>query len=1130
MMRRLLKFVCFALVASLAFARTNLGQESEKPTGFDGYLLDSRGLDGGEREAGWREDFESQGVSWRYLYQDGRTDIKEHARTTEVAHTGRASEHIVYEAVKQGVVVFGHYVDYPSVYDETAPSLWVLSNRPGVSIAALVVFPKTVRPDTGRPLVALVPGTSYEKPGEWRRLGFPQGLATSLEKTAQALRGEHKLPVNVEEAYVRQIVLVSEARAGTYSLWIDDLEIRERLQPDLSSLREWERGATFEPINLLGARLKLSNTPIFAQSNFEESDSYGREPFGLDEEKAADNKKVRLQFSEDLLGRKQSLGDSKRTRSSRAPSFADSYAILKPEPADYLAGLEELAPRRANMLDAANARSALAAQSQGSGVGQASFQGDQGRVASVNFDQTHGQVDDANGPTRVALSAQDDLVLGSGTLANPEDAITETFVRNDGKLVADARFVEGHIETSQGGVYSIRAIEYQGEPLAFLKQLGFNAVWVRYAPPANLIYEANSVGMWLIASPPKASELVVQAEVDAIANNAPYTRTQVPPSGENDPYFGGRQVDSVYDCVLLWFLGDDLKREDLPNFQARMDQLRALDPRRRPTLASPATGIDEYSSESRLSAILLKRAPILSSLDFNDYAEWLVKYQNLATNPRVAFWNAIQTQPEPTATLQRQFFSLADESPALVSYEQMRQAVRMSMRAQCRGLVFRSLSRLDEKDHKTQYRAAALEAINLELQLLDSWFVFGKSDSQLLETSAPELRALVSRLYRSVLIAPISTALNNQYVMGQDAVNNWSGTVAVREGYSPELLTPGALRKIQSERTAGGRRFTLGEGSMNSTLFFSQSDVFAQRISERAPAYGARMAKLAISLARKRLDLYEETVYKLQYVEEHGSFPKSAPRSPALADVVSRCSALIDEAELCLRRRDASQAYLIAERATREIRKTERAFWAEATKAEIARPVTPLSTSFYDMPAYLELYERLMSGAIKTSGSNLILGGDMESQQNWNSLGWSITEGASTMTKGTITLSPDAAKSGAVGVKATIERLPTMEYEPAHVETPTLYLENTFNVQIGSLVCIQGWIKIPEDLKGSVDGVEIYDDQGGQTLALRFKRAVDWKHFAFYRRASSSGQMRIRFAFSGIGTVYLDDVAAYVVQ
>ncbi|MBQ4196203.1 MAG: hypothetical protein II622_08825, partial [Thermoguttaceae bacterium] len=101
---------------------------------------------------------------------------------------------------------------------------------------------------------------------------------------------------------------------------------------------------------------------------------------------------------------------------------------------------------------------------------------------------------------------------------------------------------------------------------------------------------------------------------------------------------------------------------------------------------------------------------------------------------------------------------------------------------------------------------------------------------------------------------------------------------------------------------------------------------------------------------------------------------------------------------------------------------------------------------------------------------------------------------------------------------------------PAEAECPAIIAEVGFNTRIGQLICIQGWIKIPRDLTNSVDGVEIYDDQGGKALALRFKQASEWKRFAFYRISTNDGPMRLRFAFSGVGEVYLDDVAAYVVQ
>ena len=114
------------------------------------------------------------------------------------------------------------------------------------------------------------------------------------------------------------------------------------------------------------------------------------------------------------------------------------------------------------MLDATNAQSALAMQASPAGVGQASFLGEQGRVAVANFDQIASAQPPASAsePLQVALNRpQDELVVGSGTLESPEDAITETFIKKDDRLVADAQFSGGLLKTSRNEVFTIRAIE-----------------------------------------------------------------------------------------------------------------------------------------------------------------------------------------------------------------------------------------------------------------------------------------------------------------------------------------------------------------------------------------------------------------------------------------------------------------------------------------------------------------------------------------------------------------------------------------------------------------------------------------------------------------------------------------------
>ena len=394
--------------------------------------------------------------------------------------------------------------------------------------------------------------------------------------------------------------------------------------------------------------------------------------------------------------------------------------------------------------------------------------------------------------------------------------------------------------------------------------------------------------------------------------------------------------------------------------------------------------------------------------------------------------------------------------------------------------------------------------------------------------NSPTLGAVVSRAKHASLVAPISLERNNQFAMGQTAVNNWSATIAAQEGYAPDLLLPGALRKVQATRRAGGSAFELDEGSLNALLVYTQSDLTTRSTAERAAIFGPRMAELAIKLARMRLDLYEETVYRVRYLEERGATPRSAPRSPNLGSVVEKANDALLQADRYLELHDDSEAYLAAERATRELRAIERQFWHEATRKELNRPTTPLSTSFYDMPEYFELYENILSGALRPTGPNLIRGGDFENAATWEADKWRLNYNASPFVSARVSFENAAARSGSNGLRVVVSA--PKNRAPVEVEAPVATLETEFPTRVGQTICVQGWIKIPKTLTNSVDGVKIYDDQGDEALALRFREQTDWRRFAFYRRAIHDGTTRLRFEFVGLGEVFLDDVVAQVVE
>ncbi|MBQ9873821.1 MAG: hypothetical protein IJM30_05110 [Thermoguttaceae bacterium] len=1123
--KRLSRFVAFIVVL---FATTGAAQD--KPAGFSGYLLDDSGLERSSDETAWKETFESSGVSWRHVYRDGSVEILAHKRVDNESRSGSRSEFIQYEAEEPGVVVFGHYVDYPCLYEGTSPTVWTRSDRPGVALAALVVFPNVLRPDTGEPLQAIVAGSSYKRPGEWTRLGFSQGLDKALEETAQAVRGEHKLPVDTSRAYVRQILLISEARYGRYSLWIDDLEIAEHVGSDVETLLRTERNAKFEPINLLSCRLKLSQTPIFWEDDPDEDDVYGKEPFGIDQDLAEKNKRKPLEFNASA----SVANDSRPARKTqgfgsafelvgRDYDFAES-ALFLPSSDDY---------QQPGVALAQNSRAELSipAEISGSGrIGQTalneSASSDPGRAAPAAFEYAPSAENEPEGADYLVLQPSSALVSGSGTLPSSALAAESGFFRESEKMIPNVRLENGNLTTPDNRVFSIRAIKYNGEPFSFLKKLGFNAIWLEEPASVDQLAEATETGIWLIAKPPVVGQFVEDAQFQAALEGSESEGT---PPGAAEP--SPTAVGSAYDSVLMWNIGSDLSFEDLDLNRDSIDKIRRLDQKyHRPLVGSVYNGLKEYvEGSAKLDVVLLNRSPLLTSLDLNDYGDWLINYQNLANLNAVAFWNQIQTQPAQSAELQRAYFNGAVEAPGLVSYEQMRQCVRLSLRAGCRGLFFDSHSPLDAKDRSAQYRAKALEAINLELQFLLPWVALGKAERKLLPTSENELSAILLQADRAALLAPVSTSPDNQYAMGRDAAPDLEGTVPVPESSSPDLLAPGALRKIPSKRKAGGSFFSLEDGSMNSLLFYARSDALSQKVSERALAYGKRIAEIAINLARKRVDMFEETAYALKYIESRGDAAEISPKAPAYGAVVDGALERLDDAEKSLRRGDVSQAYFEAERATREIRELERSFWSQATKTEIARPVTPLSTNFYDAPAYLELYKKLTSGKLRPSGGNLIEAGDMESVGAATDKGWRFYQRKSANLTGDIIFDAKAARSGDRGLCVRVA--PEIEGRaPEEVECPVLVVEKSFPTRVGQLICVQGWIKIPNDLTNSVDGATVFDDQGGRALALRFKKASDWKRFAFYRLATSEGSMRIRFEFSGCGETYLDDIEAYVVE
>ncbi len=636
-----------------------------------------------------------------------------------------------------------------------------------------------------------------------------------------------------------------------------------------------------------------------------------------------------------------------------------------------------------------------------------------------------------------------------------------------------------------------RMVQYQGESLAFLKRLGFNAIWFGELPSDVLLDEAEQLGLWLICPPPGSPE---------VGNSAAPLAT-----------IGGR-----YDRVLAWDLGHGLSSEELSSTTHRAQQVRLADSDgQRPLVCRPISALRGYSRQ--VDALLVGRSPLGTSLELPEYATWIGRRGRLA-RPGTPLWTTVQTQPGEA--WRRQLAALAPGATpqAHVSSEQIRLLALTSIGAGSRGLLFLSDTSLEGNDWESRYRAAALRLLNLELALVEPLLATGTLAAAV-PGNSPNVSVAVVRNKHAQLLLPIWSAPGAQWVPGQSAGNGVSFVVpGVPESDDAYELTPGGLKPLPHQRVTGGTRITLEEFGLATMILLTQEPLVVENVTQWSVALGAETARLQRDLAERKLHHVSRIVEQLP--------PGSA--------VPRRLEALLQEAHHTLRRADGylaarqwRTAYECARRAMRSTRLVERGYWEAATGLLDSPARVPTAASFSSLPLHGSWMRRVRSGQW---GQSRLVGGDFENLQSMLATGWQHLQHPSPLVQSRADLAANAAHSGAFGLKLsawaveTDEPVSVVESAPIWITSPEVI------VTPGTLVRIHGWIRILQPIGGSVDGVQVFDPFSGQELARRYHRTAGWEEFTLDRVATEPGRVAVTVALTGLGDVWLDDVTIRVLH
>lgn len=173
------------------------------------------------------EPFESAQVSWQLVEEDCSPRVIIHQRTTQQRHSGDLSEVIHFESGVGTLAYWSHPIPPARILPEFSPSVWIKSNRQGIRLYALVVFPRELSASGEGPVQRLIPGPSYDDRGDWQQLRFdslPQDFSALYHRAVQAARlASSDGKFDDQDAYVSAIVLNTYGGPGSTHVWTDDL-------------------------------------------------------------------------------------------------------------------------------------------------------------------------------------------------------------------------------------------------------------------------------------------------------------------------------------------------------------------------------------------------------------------------------------------------------------------------------------------------------------------------------------------------------------------------------------------------------------------------------------------------------------------------------------------------------------------------------------------------------------------------------------------------------------------------------------------------------------------------------------------------------------------------------------------
>jgi hypothetical protein len=627
-----------------------------------------------------------------------------------------------------------------------------------------------------------------------------------------------------------------------------------------------------------------------------------------------------------------------------------------------------------------------------------------------------------------------------------------------------------------------QAVVWQGEPLTFLAERGFNTVQLPGLPTDEQIADAQRLGLWFLPLAPRPENLAREA------------------------------VGRSNDRILAWLLSDEAVEVDA-NYAVRWAELIGQRDAvsGRPLVIAPQA---DWSVACKSAEILAARHPRRTGVSRDGYQQWLTERRNFAP-PGTPLWAIYPTQYDNVATDQVAALSGRTQPPPSVDFMELESLVGVACASEVRGFLFQSHSPLTESDVATRARAAQLELINRRLQLIEPWLAGGKVIGRL-NSSDSAWSGFVLHVDRARLLVPMRAST----MTGADERDKPSPSElvflvpGVPESSQAYALSPTSMRLLPLDRVAGGTRLSLPATGQAFALITEDPRVL-QSLRQRASREGGRFARLERELLALRAALLAENARRLAQLGYRNNLP-------------ARASASLDDS---LRQLDGQlagghweQACLIGASAE-SIFAQAVADQRRAVGASQAFESHPLALSYEQLDEYAE-FQQTCAGL--RGGDNLLYGGDFENLRQMIEFGWKHIRQPLPGRETHVELSAEGAKHGQFCLALHAPAAAVSKSTPGAERMTEWIVSSPVPVEAGQIMEITGWVRVDNKTDNEGDGLHIVDSLGGPELSLSVGQTSGWQPFRLVRVATKPTEVRLSFAHVGTGSAHVDAVMVRV--